>query len=490
MQDSPQRFEEDLVEIDLREYINLLWRKKWFLIGLVIVAIFTSYFLSKMMTKIYETSTVVMVREEGGMENIFSEQFSFFTGQASKVDTYSQILKSRVILQRVIKELDLRDEETGEYLDPEDFKESLSISGSVNTNLITITASYPDPVIARDIANKLVEVFKEQNQELNRSNLKSASNFISTQLQKVKEELSQLEEKLLAYKEENAVILPQEFARTILDRLSKLEINRAEALLALEEARTSLAEYEQYINKEEREIISAETISSNPIVTQNKARLVELEVELAGLLEVYTDKHPKVLEVKKKIAEVKNVLNKNVEEIISTKSRTINPLYQKMKERIINLQTTLIASEASISSLDKRINKLEEELSSLPEKELTLTRLEREARVAESIYVLLMERREELQIQEAMQSSDIVVVDPAVVEEEPVSPKTKLNVVIAAFLAIFIGVFIIFLQEYLDNTVKEEKDIENLTGLPVLGVIPDFSRIDHSRTYGGVEENV
>jgi len=484
MQDSPQRFEEDLVEIDLREYINLLWRKKWFLIGLVIVAIFTSYFLSKMMTKIYETSTVVMVREENGMESIFSEQFSFFTGQASKVDTYSQILKSRVILQRVIEELDLRDEETGEYLDPEDFKESLSISGSVDTNLITITARYPDPVIARDIANKLVEVFKEQNQELNRSNLKSASDFISTQLQKVKKELSQLEEKLLAYKEENAVILPQEFARTILDRLSKLEINRAEALLALEEARTSLAEYEQYINKEEREIISAETISSNPIVTQNKARLVELEVELAGLLEVYTDKHPKVLEVKKKIAEVKNVLNKNVEEIISTKSRTINPLYQKMKERIITLQTTLIASEAKITSLDKRIDQLEEELSLLPEKELTL------ARLAESIYVLLMERREELQIQEAMQSSDIVVVDPAVVEDEPVSPKTKLNVVIAAFLAIFIGVFIVFLQEYLDNTVKEEKDIENLTGLPVLGVIPDFSRIDHTRAYGGVDDNV
>lgn len=490
MQDSPQRFEEDLVEIDLREYITLLWRKKWLIIGLVVIAAVASYFISQQMTKIYQTSTLVMVKEDSGAQELFSDQFSFISGSSSKVATYTEMLKSRRILQKVIEELNLRDEETGELISPGGLKDSISVSGTRETNLISITVTYPDPVVARDIANKLVEVFKDENQELNRSDLKSASIFINSQLIKVQEDLSSLEEKLLKYKEENTVVLPEEHAKNIMERLTELETARAEASLNLEEANLSLKEYEKYLNNEEKEIVSTRTISNNPVVMTNKARLVELEVELAGLLEIYTDKHPRVMQVKRELEEVKNTLKNTVSEIISTRSETINPLYQTLRERIITLQTTIITSQARLSSLDERIKKIEKELNELPEKELNLVRLQRETRVAENLYIMLMEKRAEIQIQESMQSSDIVVVDPAVIKETPIKPRVKLNVVIAAFLAIFIGVFIIFLQEYLDNTVKEEKDIENLTGLPVLGVIPDFSRIDHTRTYGGAEDNV
>jgi len=95
-----------------------------------------------------------------------------------------------------------------------------------------------------------------------------------------------------------------------------------------------------------------------------------------------------------------------------------------------------------------------------------------------------MERREELQIQEAMQTSDLVVIDPAIVNEVPVKPRKFFNMAIAVILAGMLAVFIIFLQEYLDTTVKEEKDIGRLTGLTVLGIIPDIKKKEYRQGYG------
>ena len=487
-QQNMQRFEEDMVEIDLREYITLLWRKKWIIIALVVVAVIGSYFFSKSMTRIYQTSTLVMVKDDSGMGSLFGDQFSMISGKASKVSTYTAIMKTRIIMNRVIEELDLRNED-GELLSAGGLSGHISISGSTDTNMMTITVDYSDPAVARDIANKLVEVFKEQNQQINRADLNSATNFITKQLETVKANLAVLEDKLLDYKMENGIVLPEEYGKEILGQLTKLETNKVEAQLNIEEAQLALVEIRKQFKQEDREIISAKTITNNPFVSSNRDKLINLEIEVAGLMEIYTEKHPKVIEIKRQIAEVKGVLSNAVAEIISSRTETLNPLYQTLKQKIVTLETTLITAGAKVNGLEQRIVLLEDELNKLPTKELDLARLQRESKVAENIYLILMERREEVQIQEVMQSSDIVVVDPAIIKENPIKPRTRLNVVIAVFLAVFIGVFIIFLIEYLDTTVKEEEDVERLTGLTVLGVIPDMDMIDHDKGYG-VDNNV
>lgn len=484
---NPQ-LEEDLIEIDLREYIALIWRRKWIIIGLVVAAVVAAYLISGMMTPIYQTSTLIMVREDSGADNLFGDKLSLITSKANKMATYTQILQSRRIMEQVIAVLQLKNEETGELLEPGSLKESISVSGIQESNLITITVTYPDPVMAKKIANTLVEKFQEENQSMNRADLRSASEFISNQLEEVRVKLADLENKLLEYKKKHDVVLPEEQAKTVLDKLVNLETMRAKAQLELKQAETSLQELDKYIAQEDRQIISTKTISNNPLVMESRSRLAELQIELAGLKEVYTDRHPRVIEVQKKIQEVENLLAQTVAEIVSTRTETLNPIYQTLREKIINLQASIIGLQVQLETYDQQIADLREQLVALPEKELELSRLQRESRVAESIYLLLMEKKEEIQIQEAMQSSDIVVVDPAV-DGEQIKPRKKLNMVIAAFLAVFIGLGIIFLLEYLDTTVKEEKDIERITGLPVLGVIPDIDYISKTHGYGKDEED-
>ena len=69
-------------------------------------------------------------------------------------------------------------------------------------------------------------------------------------------------------------------------------------------------------------------------------------------------------------------------------------------------------------------------------------------------------------------ANDIQVIDKAILPENPIKPNKVMNVLIAFVLGTMIGLFIVFLLEYLDNKIKTTQDIEKHLGLSVIGVIP------------------
>lgn len=79
----------------------------------------------------------------------------------------------------------------------------------------------------------------------------------------------------------------------------------------------------------------------------------------------------------------------------------------------------------------------------------------------------------ETDIQQLMNVDNVSVLSPAILKEnpEPVSPNPLLNMAIAAVVGLMLGVGIAFLLEYLDTTIKNEQDIEEFLGIPVIGVI-------------------
>ena len=68
----------------------------------------------------------------------------------------------------------------------------------------------------------------------------------------------------------------------------------------------------------------------------------------------------------------------------------------------------------------------------------------------------------------------VSIVDTAVIPDKPIKPKKTLNVVIAFVVGLMASVGLVFLLEYMDNTVKTSSDVEKLLGIPVLGIIPNY----------------
>ncbi len=471
---------EQEMEIDLRELIGIIWRRKWIIILFFLFAVVASYFISGQMTRIYETSTLVLVQEEGGMEELFADRFSPYGPGTNLVATYTEMLRSRHILDQVIERMELVDEE-GEPLTARSLRNNISIRKEGDTNLITITATYSDPEIARDLANTVVEVFREENERMNRAQLRAAAEFIDEQLIVTEARLGEQEDRLLEFKTNEGVAFPREQAQATLDTLLELEKDRAQHQIQREFTQASLSELRNQISAQDEEIVSSRTISQNPQVRELQSRLSDLEIELTGLRETFTDEYPKVKEVLSQKKEIEGRLENAVTEVTSSRTESQNPVFRSLEEEIIRLETELLAGSARLEALDYHIERISGELQTLPQKEMELVRLERDTKVSENLYLMLMERKSEIQIQEAMQQADIEVVDPAVSDDRPIRPRTRLNMALAGVLAIFAGLGLIFLLEFLDTTVKIDRDVEKITGLPVLGVIPDTDREEKPR---------
>ena len=79
----------------------------------------------------------------------------------------------------------------------------------------------------------------------------------------------------------------------------------------------------------------------------------------------------------------------------------------------------------------------------------------------------------EKEVKRITKANDIQVIDKAILPENPIKPNKIMNVAIAAVLGMMIGLFVVFLIEYLDNKIKTAQDIEKHLGLSVIGVIPN-----------------
>ena len=107
--------------------------------------------------------------------------------------------------------------------------------------------------------------------------------------------------------------------------------------------------------------------------------------------------------------------------------------------------------KAEQAALDAALRQAKAELAAIPEKEIEIARLERSRKTSESVYTMLRARYEELQISEAIQGSEIYVIDSAIVPDKPIKPRKLLNTAIAGILGLFVGVGLAFVLEHTDK---------------------------------------
>ncbi|MCD4712877.1 MAG: lipopolysaccharide biosynthesis protein [Clostridiales bacterium] len=80
------------------------------------------------------------------------------------------------------------------------------------------------------------------------------------------------------------------------------------------------------------------------------------------------------------------------------------------------------------------------------------------------------------EVMRILKVNNVETIDVAIPSENPFNIKTTLNIAIATVLGVMLSVFLSFLMEYMDQTIKTEKDVEKHLGLPVVGVIPDSAQ--------------
>ena len=132
-----------------------------------------------------------------------------------------------------------------------------------------------------------------------------------------------------------------------------------------------------------------------------------------------------------------------------------------------------------LAPLDERARRLQEQRSAtearmraLPDVELESTRLSRQSRLATELYLLVLNRAEELRIIKSGWLGDVRILETAVVPRRPVSPKPTFVLVLSILLGVALGVATALVRSALDEGLRDPDEIEAGTGLAVLATIP------------------
>lgn len=149
---------EETVEIDLKEYLDMIWVRKWIIIGTTLLAIIVSALVSFfVLDPVYQSSTTIIVGRSNESEQAI--EYNDIMLNQKLVDTYSVVVKSKAVLSKVITNLKLVET-------PDQLKEKVSVSPVSDTEIIEIKVEDVDPKLATDIANDVAKVFMDNITEL------------------------------------------------------------------------------------------------------------------------------------------------------------------------------------------------------------------------------------------------------------------------------------------------------------------------------------
>ena len=190
------------------------------------------------------------------------------------------------------------------------------------------------------------------------------------------------------------------------------------------------------------------TDQTSPIFSKLNSHLVDLRLRRDTLLLDYQPNHPEVQEVNSQIDEV----TKNMIQDISSQEKAI----QRQEE-----------------ALKKEIERFKGDVTALPEKGLTLARLEQEVKMNQEIYTLLKTKHQEALIKEAEQVEEVTIIKPSLEPKAPTNPpKIMTTGLIGTIMGIILGLALAFVVETMDTSIGAIEDVESLLGVPVVGVIP------------------
>lgn len=458
--------------IDLRDCVRVIKKRNRLILNTCLGAVIIALLISFITPPTYEAVTSLRIKAPRGLSDslLSVEQpggSALYTKQT--MATYSEMLKSRAVVQAAIDKIYADKDNPPPY---ENIVNRITIQPSKEKEAdilyLRVQADSPDE------AQLLANTFSENLVSSLTAEQGVVREFIGKRLKESKQDLEKAEGALEQYKRDQKMIAPDVQSKAMVDKLTAVDRLAAENTVNVITAQARLSSAQRQLAGEKPGFIA-----DNALIQQQKARLADLEVELARTLPQYTDSHPKVITLRAAIDETRSKLNTEVARVANAESPSINPVHVSLMQAKTLAEADQAAAAAQKRAIENILANSEKELAALPAKEQGITRLTREAQVAQDMYTMLDRRYEEARINEVMKPSDVKVIDAAVAPTEPVKPRKILNALLGAVLGLVIGTAGAFLMEYTNRPILNEQEARQWLALPVLGIIPDFDRVEN-----------
>lgn len=341
---------------------------------------------------------------------------------------------------------------------------------SRNVTSIEIGFSANDPQIAADVANALLTQLLEQNVEQRSAQASETLEFFTNEVRRFETELTQLENRIALFKQENADALPGSLAlrRNTIDQLEQSIADGARRSLELQQRRQELE------NRIELGLGAApdDTGRGTPL----ERELASLRTTLAQRRAILSDTHPTIRSLQARIAALEQTaFPESAADTDAPGERAPSQAVQLVSAiEQIDAELTRIADERD--EAEARIAQLEASIARTPEIELELRSLERDYSVAQARYQEALRKQADAETGERLevnqQAERLEVIEQPQAPDSPVSPNRVFIAGAGSAVSIALGLGLAVLLEILNPALRTARDLERALDIRPLMTIP------------------
>ena len=367
--------------MELRQYFYLFRRWAWLVILGGILGAAGGYVYSLYQTPVYQTATRVMVSSS---PNGMASNSSVY-GDQQLAQTYVQLLTTQPVLDGVAEALGY----------PVSARQ-ITAQQVQSSPIIRITVEDPNPQKAADIANSLVQVLIDRNQNLQSGQYTASEESLQVQITQVQDQITQYQ--------------------TDLDNISSKSLS------------------------EQINLVKAQM---EPL----QAEVSQLQQDIALLTPAWNqERKAKVAEMQARLDQITPLLN----------------LYQQIYTNLVVLGNP----GASVNSDSPAVARLQSTLE-----------------LYQQIYLNLINSRELIRLARLQNTPNVVQIEAASLPLAPVRPKPVSNILLSSAVGLMLMAGIVFLIEYLDDTLRTPEDVQRVLNLPVIGYIAEMQAPKNQEEY-------
>ena len=316
------------------------------------------------------------------------------------------------------------------------------------TTILALQMDYHNPEKAKDVLNRLIMAYNlDAIKDKNSESAKTAE-FIDNRIKTIGQELGKVENQKENFKVSNKIVdlgadartdfgLSKQFEQTLFGIDSQLELTN------------SLVSY--LSRQDNSQVLPTNVGLNNEAVVKSILEYNQMVIERDRLLQSATPQNPVVKDINRKLNDTRESL---------------------MKSLLKNKSSLQMAQSQSSEEQDKLLSKIQK----FPAQEKLFRSIERQQQIKESLYLLLLQKREENAISMAVVAPKAKIIDSTYRSEYPIAPKKSLVFGIGMLIGLLFPFLFITVRELFNNRIRSKHDLEKLSKIPVLAEIPSLEK--------------
>jgi succinoglycan biosynthesis transport protein ExoP len=501
LQTAVERQQEDQItdeSLTLSDLLRIVLKHKWTLLTVILLACAVATVRTFLSTPIYRSTVILQIDRAAQRVVSFNNDVDREQpgDDPNSLTTQVELLKSRSLAERVIDELRLDQsmpaaasgtasapvgpepeaKSKGDYLERmvlgyrklmnpstrntevlgrdavlRSFLEALTIEPVRGSRLIKLHVENTSPELAARIANSTVQAYIAMGLERKMEASSYAKTFLEDQIKQIKAKLEESERKLNRFAQEKQIL-------TLDEKTSVVNQTYTDYASALSKAEQERIKVEALYNEIKKNPDNVAMVGENKTVQSYKEQKAKLEIEYQQNLRIYKPEFPKMQQIKAQITEVDAQIKREIGAIAAT----VQAQYQ--------------AAQQQEGLIRQKLGETRKQVLSTQDSSIDLNLLKREVDTNRQLYDGLLQRIKQLGVSGGVVTNNISVVDPAEASLFPYKPNLPRNLLIGLAAGLFLGLCIVFVLEFIDDSIKFPDEVERILGLPLMGIIPRVTR--------------